>query len=95
MFVAVFIGAIEVLGLLAQDSHLNGPFWALLENFNINTAGFVIVGVFVVTWVVALAIWHFGRIEQNGTPGTQSPRIRQISHSRCAPRLPGWARTWS
>jgi len=31
---------------------------------HINTAGFVIVGVFVVTWIVALCIWHFGRIEQ-------------------------------
>ena len=30
----------------------------------INTAGFFIVGVFVVTWVVALAVWHFGRVEQ-------------------------------
>jgi high-affinity nickel-transport protein len=64
IFVAVFIGAIELLGLLAQDGHLSGPGWNWLGNFNINTAGFVIVGVFVATWVVALAIWHFGRIEQ-------------------------------
>ena len=64
VFVAVFIGAIELLGLLAQNAHLDGSFWAFLAAFNINTAGFVIVGVFVVTWVVALCIWHFGRIEQ-------------------------------
>jgi high-affinity nickel-transport protein len=30
---------------------------------NINLLGFVIVGLFVVTWVVALAVWRFGRIE--------------------------------
>ncbi len=64
VFVAVFIGAVEVLGLLGQDSKLTGSGWAWLENFNINTAGFVIVGVFVVTWVVALAVWRFGRLEQ-------------------------------
>src|SRR6266436_9984386 len=63
VFVAVFVGAIELLGLLSQNAHLNGSFWAFLAGFNINTAGFVIVGVFVVTWVVALCIWHFGRIE--------------------------------
>jgi high-affinity nickel-transport protein len=63
VFVAVFIGATELLGLLAQDTSLNGSFWSFMENFNINTAGFVIVGVFVVTWVIALAIWRFGRIE--------------------------------
>jgi high-affinity nickel-transport protein len=64
VFVAVFIGAVELLGLLAKNAHLNGSFWTFLEGFNINTAGFFVVGVFVVTWAVALAIWHFGRIEQ-------------------------------
>jgi nickel/cobalt transporter (NiCoT) family protein len=64
VFVAVFIGVIEVLGLLGQDGNLTGSGWAWLENFNINTAGFVIVGVFVLTWTVALAIWRFGKIEQ-------------------------------
>ena len=64
VFVALFIGAIELLGLLAQDTNLNGSFWSFMANFNINTAGFVIVGVFVVTWIIALAVWRFGRIEQ-------------------------------
>ena len=35
-----------------------------MQNFNINRAGFIIVGVFVATWIVALAIWHFGDIER-------------------------------
>ncbi len=26
--------------------------------------GFVIVGLFVVTWVVAVVVWRFGRIEE-------------------------------
>src|SRR5436309_3206149 len=69
VFVAVFVGAIELLGLLSQNAHLNGSFWSFLAGFNINTAGFVIVGVFVVTWIVALCIWHFGRIEQKWETG--------------------------
>ena len=63
-FDAVFIGAIGVLDLLGQDGNLTGSGWAWLENFNINTAGFVIVGVFILTWAAALSIWHFGKIEQ-------------------------------
>jgi nickel/cobalt transporter (NiCoT) family protein len=63
VFVAFFIGGVETLGLLAHDSHLSGSFWSFMENFNINSAGFFIVGVFIVTWVVALVIWRFGRIE--------------------------------
>jgi nickel/cobalt transporter (NiCoT) family protein len=64
VFVAVFIGAVELLGLLAQDANLNGSFWSFMQTFNINTAGLFVVGVFVLTWIVALCIWHFGRIEQ-------------------------------
>jgi len=67
--VAFFIGSIELLGLLAQDAHVGGSFWSFMENFNINTAGFFIVGVFVVTWAVALAIWHFGHIEEKWDSG--------------------------
>ena len=64
VFVAFFIGTIEILGLIGQEYHLAGGFWSLVARFNINTAGFVIVGVFVLTWAVALAVWRFGRIEQ-------------------------------
>jgi len=69
VFVAFFVGAIELVGLLAQERHLSGGFWSFLERFNINTAGFVIVGVFVVTWAIALSVWHFGRIEQKWDAG--------------------------
>jgi high-affinity nickel-transport protein len=64
VFVAVFIATIEILGLIGQEVHLGGGFWAFIRGFDINQAGFVIVGVFVVTWAVALSIWRFGRIEQ-------------------------------
>ena len=64
VFVAVFIGTIEILGLLGQQFSLAGGFWAFLGAFNINQAGFVIAGIFVLTWAVALSVWHFGKIEQ-------------------------------
>jgi high-affinity nickel-transport protein len=64
VFVALFIGTIEILGLIGQEYDLKGGFWAFLGNFDINKAGFVIVGIFILTWAAALAIWHFGKIEQ-------------------------------
>jgi high-affinity nickel-transport protein len=64
VFVALFIGTIEILGLIGQSANLSGGFWDFMANFNLNKAGFIVVGMFVVTWVVALAIWHFGEIEQ-------------------------------
>src|ERR1700749_4442635 len=83
VFVAVFIGTIELLGLLSQNAHLNGSFWSFLAGFNINSAGFVIVGVFVVTWIVALCIWHFGRIEQKWEA---DPRLPHPHHPALRPR---------
>ncbi len=64
VFVALFIGTIEILGLIGQEVHLGGGFWAFMQGFDINKAGFVIVGVFVLTWAVALGVWRFGRIEE-------------------------------
>jgi high-affinity nickel-transport protein len=64
VFIALFIGTIEILGLIAQETHRSGGFWDVVEKFNINRAGFIIVGIFVATWIVALAIWHFGDIER-------------------------------
>src|ERR1022692_3468941 len=87
VFVAVFIGAIEVLGLLGQDGNLTGWGWAWLENFNINTAGFVIVGVFVLTWAAALSIWHFGYIEQKWD--LAAAEVNVIEQPRCRRRDAG------
>ena len=64
VFVAFFIGTIEILGLLGSEFNLTGGFWTFMGNFDLNKAGFVIVGIFVLTWAVALSIWHFGKIEQ-------------------------------
>ncbi len=67
--VAFLIGTIELLGLLASALELHGWFWHSVSGFNVNTAGFIIVGVFAATWVVALAVWHFGKIESKWEAG--------------------------
>ena len=64
VFIALFIGTVELLGLVAQETNRSGGVWDVIEKFNINRAGFIIVGIFVATWVVALAVWHFGDIER-------------------------------
>ena len=65
--VAFVIGTIELSGLLAQKLDAQGSFWSWLENVSINTLGFIIVGMFVGTWTIALAVWRLGRIEERWT----------------------------
>ncbi|SDB95174.1 high-affinity nickel-transport protein [Raineyella antarctica] len=59
--VALLIGTVELFGLLAQKLHLVGPFWDMVQGADINTLGGLVVGLFVVTWLVAIAVWKFGR----------------------------------
>ncbi len=65
--ICFFIGGIEVLSLVPREvkglSQTHG-FWGFMYNFNINKAGFVIVGMFIVTWLAAMLIWRFGHIEE-------------------------------
>ena len=56
----------------------NHGFWGFMYNFNIKTAGFVIVGMFVVTWAVAMAIWRYGRIEERWTSRLQPAELRHV-----------------
>ena len=65
--VALIIGTIELGGLLASQLNLSGSFWNWFEHININFLGFVIVGLFVATWAIALSIWRFGHIEERWT----------------------------
>jgi len=65
--VAAVIGTIELGGLIASQLNLSGSFWTWFENININLLGFVIVGMFVATWAIALSVWRYGRIEERWT----------------------------
>ncbi len=56
MLVALVIGTIELGGLVASQLGLSGVFWDWFEHIDINLLGFVIVAMFIATWVAALAI---------------------------------------
>jgi nickel/cobalt transporter (NiCoT) family protein len=69
--VALIIGTIELLSVLGSGT---------FSNLNLNTVGFVIVGLFVATWAIALAVWRFARIEEKWSAGlaTPGPRARAL-----------------
>jgi high-affinity nickel-transport protein len=74
--VAFLIGTIELGGLAAQRLGLRGGVWGWLENVDLNALGFLIVGLFVGTWALALLVWRVGRIEERWTArltGAQPP----------------------
>jgi nickel/cobalt transporter (NiCoT) family protein len=66
--VALVIGSVELLGVFAGQFGWRGSFWHWLGGLDLNTVGFVVVGIFVVTWAAALLIWRYGRIEEKWAP---------------------------
>ena len=75
--VALFIGTIELVGLLLQKLNVNGSLSDWFQSFNINRAGFIIVAMFVATWIIALAVWRFAKIEEKWTVGMQHAAARK------------------
>ncbi|MFJ2512847.1 HoxN/HupN/NixA family nickel/cobalt transporter [Streptomyces griseoviridis] len=71
--VALIIGTVELLGLLVDRLDLHGPFWDWIGGLDLNIVGFVIVGLFFATWVIALLVWKFGRIEEKWSAGLAGP----------------------
>jgi high-affinity nickel-transport protein len=68
--ICFFIGTIEVLGLLPMElGGMHSAFWRYMAGFDINKAGFVIVGMFIACWAGALAFWRFGHVEERWSAG--------------------------
>ncbi|MFJ4655761.1 HoxN/HupN/NixA family nickel/cobalt transporter [Nocardia sp. NPDC088792] len=68
---AFLIGTIEALGVLTSELHLNGPFWDFMADFDINKAGFAIAGLFAATWILALLLWRYGKVEARWQAGLE------------------------
>ncbi|HXP75480.1 MAG TPA: HoxN/HupN/NixA family nickel/cobalt transporter [Stellaceae bacterium] len=66
VLVAVGIGGIEVLGLVADRLSLEGSFWSAVGalNSNFGSLGYVIVGIFVACWLISIAIYHFKKYDE-------------------------------
>jgi high-affinity nickel-transport protein len=65
VIVAVVIGGIEALGLLADKLHLSGSFWDAVGGLNSNFGliGYFIVGLFILSWLLSVAIYKWRRYD--------------------------------
>jgi high-affinity nickel-transport protein len=77
--VALLIGTVELLAILADKLHLTGGLWDWVTGLDLNKLGFGIVGLFAAVWILALAIWKFGRIEQRWTANVGTAAQSNIS----------------
>ena len=71
VIVALLIGGIEALGLLADRLGLEGGVWKLIAGLNddLTTFGLAVIGVFLLCWVVSAAVYRlkgYGRVPVRG-----------------------------
>jgi high-affinity nickel-transport protein len=75
--VALVIGSIELDSILTDKLGITTGPLAAIAALDLNYVGYGIVGLFVATWVVAYAIWKYGRIEEKWSaqldPGLSKP----------------------
>jgi high-affinity nickel-transport protein len=71
--VALIIGTVELLSIAAEKLRLSGGFWDWVSSIDLNAVGYIVVGLFVVTWAVALAVWRFARLEERWSPPGSAP----------------------
>ncbi len=61
--VALFIGGIEVLQVLATELHATGGLWDVALNVPLANLGFYIVGLFLASWLFSVAVYKFKRVD--------------------------------
>ena len=61
---ALIVGTAQLVGLLADQLGWRGGFWDWIAGLDLNVVGFVVVGMFVATWLAAALVWRVGRIEE-------------------------------
>ncbi len=62
--VALIIGTIELVGVLADQANITSGPIAAIGSIPLDYAGYGIVGLFVVSWLIAIGVWRYGRIEE-------------------------------
>jgi high-affinity nickel-transport protein len=65
VLVAVVIGGIETLALVADRLDLKGPFWDFVGTLsdNFGTLGYLVIGLFVVCWIVSALVYRIKRYD--------------------------------
>ncbi len=71
--VALVIGTIELVSVLTQQAHITSGPLATIGSIPLDYAGYAIVALFAVSWLAALLIWRYGRIEEKWTRGLHAP----------------------
>ena len=70
--VALIIGSIELISILTEKAGITSGPLAAIAHLSLDLVGYAIVALFVLTWVIAITIWKYGRIEEKWSASLQA-----------------------
>lgn len=70
VLVALVVGGIEVLSIIGGQLNLGGAFWDNVGNLsnNFGTIGYVIIGIFILSWLISTAIYKVKKYDDIEVP---------------------------
>ncbi|MGW5220498.1 HoxN/HupN/NixA family nickel/cobalt transporter [Nocardia sp. NPDC004085] len=67
--VALLIGGQEIVSIFAERLEVESGVVAWIGNLDLGDLGYIIVGLFVLTWAIAVAVWRFAGVERRWQDG--------------------------
>lgn len=64
VFIALVIGTVELVGVAAEKAGIEGGVLGFIGGLDLGAVGFIIVGLVVVTWAVAIVGYKVGNVEE-------------------------------
>ncbi len=71
---ALVIGTIELVGVFSDRLGITSGPVAAIGSVPLDSVGYIVVGMFVFTWAVAVLVWRWGRVEERWTPAAEESR---------------------
>lgn len=63
--VALVVGSVELLQVVASEFNLKGTFWDYLSALNFSKMGYVIIGLLLASWIFSVVVYKLKNYEKN------------------------------
>ncbi|MCP3392365.1 HoxN/HupN/NixA family nickel/cobalt transporter [Bradyrhizobium sp. CCGB12] len=66
VIIAIFIGGLEVLGLVSDKLGLDKGVWGAIRSLNahMDDLGYIVVAIFIASWICSALLYHYGRYDE-------------------------------
>ncbi len=71
VLIAIAIGTVEMIQVFSLELNPTGPFWSWIVRLDFSKIGYIVVAIFVSTWVVSMAYYKLKGIEDS-VPGSRN-----------------------